>query len=90
MPKFVAVIKGLRRLINEKFDDYRNRLGAEQEALKRYLRGRFTTLGKRYVPKKEVFLSHPNRTRHNYKKKIKARARRRMQKLSRRRNRRAK
>lgn len=84
MPTLNTIIKGIKRLVDEKFEDYKNRIGAESTALKRYLRGKIAKPGAVYIPKL-------TKDRKPTKKKFrweKVKSRKRMQKLSRRQNRR--
>ena len=75
----------MKRPISEKFEDYKNRLYAGAMALKRYLKGHFSTVGSLYVPKDPKRSGKFTKKHFNFKK---SKSRRLMQKLSRRKNRR--
>lgn len=87
----MPILKGLKRLLTEKFEDYRNRIVAEKKQTKRYLKGKIIKLGSIYFPKETKDRNATKKRDKNYKLKshkrfIKAKNLKRMQKLSRKKN----
>jgi len=74
----------MERSLAEKFEDYKNRIYSASMALKRYLKGTMAKAGTVYVPKEPKRSGKFTKKHYNFKK---AKARRAIQKKSRKRNR---